>query len=82
MTPRYVGMSYALPREVIFGVMGIGDTEGRRVHVGEIAARMGISLNELEVRVRKAKVEFIEQSQQQPPKPPKPPKPAPERKGP
>jgi hypothetical protein len=43
---------------------------------------MGISLNELEVRVRKAKVEFIEQSQQQPPKPPKPPKPAPERKGP
>ncbi len=74
MTPRYVGMSYALPREVIFSVMGIGDTEGRRVHVGEIAARMGISLNELEARVRKAKVEFIEQSRQQPPKPPKPPR--------
>lgn len=59
MTPRYVGMSYKLPRDVIFDVMDLNNTEGRRVKVGEIADRMGISLAELERRVRKAKLEFM-----------------------
>ena len=61
MTPRYVGMSYKLPRDVIFDVMDLNNTEGRRVKVGEIADRMGISLAELERRVRKAKLEFMAQ---------------------
>ncbi|WP_319411384.1 hypothetical protein [uncultured Cohaesibacter sp.] len=64
MTPRYVGISYQLPKDVIFQVMELYDTEGRRVRVGEIADRMGISLDELEARVRKAKVEFIAQRHQ------------------
>ena len=61
MTPRYVGMSYKLPRDVIFDVMDLENTEGRRVKVGEVADRMGISLAELERRVRKAKLEFMAQ---------------------
>ncbi|WP_321338217.1 hypothetical protein [uncultured Cohaesibacter sp.] len=61
MTPRYVGMSYKLPRDVIFDVMDLENTEGRRVKVGKIADRMGISLAELERRVRKAKLEFMAQ---------------------
>nr|WP_321458409.1 hypothetical protein [uncultured Cohaesibacter sp.] len=72
MTPRYVGMSYKLPRDVIFDVMELGETEGRRISVGEIAQRMGISLDELETRVRKAKLEFKAEKQQERPagKPP------------
>ena len=61
MTPRYVGMSYKLPRDVIFDVMDLENTEGRRMRVGEIADRMGISLAELEARVRKAKIAFLAQ---------------------
>ena len=61
MTPRYVGMSYNLPKEIMFDVMGPDETDGRRERVGEIAARMGISLDQLEERVRQAKVEFIAQ---------------------
>lgn len=59
MTPRYVGMSWGLPREMIEDVMELPrDGEGRPPKVKDIAARMGLTLPELQARVATAKAEF------------------------
>ncbi|SNY91943.1 hypothetical protein SAMN04515647_2185 [Cohaesibacter sp. ES.047] len=55
MTPKYVGMSYRLPRDVIHDVMQLEDFEGKRIKLEDVAERMGITLKELEQRVRAAK---------------------------
>lgn len=53
MTPRYVGMSYGLPRHVIMEIMDLDDDrEGRTPHMRVIAARLGMTLPELEAKVR------------------------------
>lgn len=58
MTPKYVGMSYQLPPHVIDEVMEIGEKgEGKRIKLDEVIARLDISLQELEARVRQAAVE-------------------------
>lgn len=55
MTPKYVAMSYRLPPEVMREVMQLDRFEGRRVTVVDVADRLGITLDELEQRVRNAK---------------------------
>lgn len=58
MTPRYVSLSYNLPRERVMEVFELTDHSGpRQPRVGRIAAGMGISLSELTERVRDAVAE-------------------------
>ncbi|MEO0543231.1 MAG: hypothetical protein AAFY99_05370 [Pseudomonadota bacterium] len=56
MTPRYVSLSYAVPPERLFPVLGL-DPEGphRKVRLGEIALEQGVTLEELQARVLAAK---------------------------
>nr|WP_321445708.1 hypothetical protein [uncultured Cohaesibacter sp.] len=54
MSPKYVGMSYQLPPEVIRNVMQLDRFEGKRVTVKKVAEGLDISLKELERRVRDA----------------------------
>lgn len=52
MTPRYVGLSYDLPRPVVLEVLEIEPGEGRRKRLDDIADELGLSLPELTERVR------------------------------
>ena len=54
MTPRYVIQSWHLPPEVMREALGEAGLPDRRMTMDEIAAAMGISLNELAVRVELA----------------------------
>lgn len=54
MSPKYVSMSYQLPPHVMREVMQLEAFEGKRVTVKDVAEGLGISLEELEARVRKA----------------------------
>ena len=55
MTPRYVSMSYQVPPEIIREVMGIEEKGRMRLHLKDITARLGITMEELEKRVWAAK---------------------------
>ena len=55
MTPKYVGMSWKLPPHVLDDAMGLQKFEGRRVKLDEVADRLGVTMAELEARVRAAK---------------------------
>ena len=58
MTPRYVGMSWKLPPHILDEVMQIEEKgKGKRIKLDQVVARMGISLEELEARIRSAKQE-------------------------
>jgi len=63
MTPRYVGMSYDLPRSVILELFEVEPGEGRRKRLADIAAEMGVSLPELTERVRAAADAHREQAE-------------------
>ncbi|WP_114011363.1 hypothetical protein [Cohaesibacter intestini] len=54
MSPKYVGMSYQLPPEIIREVMQLDRFEGKRVTIKKVAEGLDISLEELERRVRNA----------------------------
>lgn len=56
MTPRYVAKSWKLPPEVVARVMEI-KPDHRRLTLAAVVDRLGISLAELEARVRAAKAE-------------------------
>ena len=54
MTPRYVVMSYDLPRPLVLDLLNLTrETEGRR-RLHDIATEMGVSLDELTQIVRSA----------------------------
>lgn len=54
MTPRYVGRSWDLPPDVIMALMELQPGDGRRT-LARIAAERGLTLAELEARVRAAR---------------------------
>ena len=59
MTPRYVGQSYHLPREVIEEVFFIErGKEPPRMRVGSIAEQQGLTLEELQARLDAANAAF------------------------
>lgn len=62
MTPRYVGMSYGLPRNVIDDIFGIKENSGRPRRLDRQASKMGLSLDELTNVVRIAAAKYREQS--------------------
>lgn len=52
MTPRYIGMSYQLPPHIINQAMQLNPKDNRRLTVGEVATKQGVTLDELERRIR------------------------------
>lgn len=55
MTPRYVARSYDIPPEVVKAAWGLDpDSPLRRASLETIAAEIGLSLAEMEVRVTEA----------------------------
>lgn len=55
MTPRYVVLSYDLPRPVVAEILDIEqDQEGKRRRLGRIAEDMDLTLDELTQKVRTA----------------------------
>lgn len=53
MTPRYIVLSYELPREVVFDALAIEiENKGRPPRMENIAADQDVSLDELTKRVR------------------------------
>ncbi|MBU2957634.1 hypothetical protein Q4511_01150 [Paracoccus sp. 1_MG-2023] len=54
MTPRFVVMSYDLPREVVADVLELPPTGPGRLKLGTIAREMGVTMEELTERVRDA----------------------------
>ncbi|MEO0386178.1 MAG: hypothetical protein AAF281_01425 [Pseudomonadota bacterium] len=57
MTPRYVGMSYDLPRPVILELFDLPDDTRERPRMGAVADTLGLTLDELTARVRQAAAE-------------------------
>lgn len=58
MTPRYVGMSWGLPKHVIGDIMDLdpdSPRDGRPPTLDQVAATLGITLAELQVRVEDGK---------------------------
>lgn len=53
MTPRYVVMSYELPRGVVADALGLSEGQGR-VRLKKLAEDQGLTLQELTERVRAA----------------------------
>jgi hypothetical protein len=58
MTPRYVGMSYDLPREVIHDIFGLDADGPRGMTMRNIAAEHNMTLHELTEKVRITANEF------------------------
>lgn len=55
MTPRYVALSYDLPRETVFELFELDeDMPDERPRMGRIAIRLGETLPEMTARVRAA----------------------------
>jgi hypothetical protein len=57
MSPRYVGKSWNLPPEVIVQTMEL-DEDFAQPTLKEVTAQLGISLEELQVRIEAAKAEL------------------------
>lgn len=54
MTPRYVAQSWDLPPEAVAAAIGIEPGSARRHSFAEISATTGLSLEEMEARIRTA----------------------------
>ena len=54
MTPRYVVMTYDLPRDLVFDILGVDPGADRGVRLRQIAERQGLSMEDLTARVRTA----------------------------
>ena len=64
MTPRYVVLSYDIPRDVALEVLGLDqEATGRRLHMRDIAQLQQIDLAELTQRVRIAAENYREANQ-------------------
>ncbi|WP_306258955.1 hypothetical protein [Pararhizobium sp. IMCC21322] len=62
MTPRYVALSYDLPRETVREIFGFTEAfEGPR-RMGFVAERLDVSLEDLTAMVRDAAQEYREQT--------------------
>ncbi len=62
MTPRYVAHSWDLPPERVAAALGLEPGSARGLSLAEIAASGGLSLEEIEQRIRAAAAAYREQS--------------------
>jgi hypothetical protein len=58
MTPKYVGLSWGLPPDIIRDVMALEPREGRPPKLSDVLQDMNITLEELEQRIQAAKTAF------------------------
>lgn len=58
MTPRFVVVSYDLPRELVFDVLELDPEEDRGLRLRRVAERQGVSMEELTERVREAAEDY------------------------
>ena len=63
MTPRYLAYSWDLPPEEVAAALGVPLSSSRRVSLAEIAAQTGVSLDELQIRIRAAAAAYREHPQ-------------------
>ena len=52
MTPRYIVMSYDLPRSVVADVLELSSIDQRRILLRDVADEMGVTMDELTDMVR------------------------------
>ena len=57
MTPRYIVRGYDLPPPLVAEVLGIVEQDRRGRPLGEIAAELGLTMEDLTARVRSAAAE-------------------------
>lgn len=60
MTPRYVAHTWHLDRDVVAGTFGLEPGGGVRVTLEQIAAAQGITLAELQARLRAAVIAHMQ----------------------
>ncbi|MCV2403971.1 hypothetical protein OFY17_13965 [Marinomonas sp. C2222] len=65
MTPKYVELSYELPRPVVLQALGLPEKLDSRVRMGKIASSQGISLEMLTERVRLAASNYRQSQEMQ-----------------
>lgn len=63
MTPRYIVMSYDLPRPLVLEILGLPEIGGERRSLGRIAADQNMTLDELTELVRKSADAYREAQQ-------------------
>lgn len=62
MTPRYVSLSYQLPPEIVFPILGIDpDGPDRKIRLGDILVETGLTLDELEELLEEAQERLEEE---------------------
>ena len=60
MTPRYVTLSYELPRPIVLELLGIEEGKKSPRRLDRLAESLGITLEELTEKVRIAKKAYLE----------------------
>ena len=60
MTPRYIVMTYELPREFVAETLELTDISQRKLSLGKIADELGLTMGELTEKVRAAAEEYRE----------------------
>lgn len=58
MTPRYVALSYDLPREVMMDLINIDDKTKIPRRMDHLAEMIGLSLGDMAVKVRQAAISY------------------------
>ncbi len=53
MTPKYIVMSYDIPREIVADILGLDDNDrGKGLRLKEVAESQNLSLDQLTVKIR------------------------------
>lgn len=52
MTPRFIVLTYDVPRSLVFEILDLDETEDRGIRLGRVAQERGLSLEDLTVLVR------------------------------
>lgn len=60
MTPRFIVITYDLPRPVVFEILALDPKEDRGLRLRRVAERQGVSMEELTARVRDAAAAYRE----------------------
>ena len=60
MTPRYISLSYELPRPIVLELLGIKEDENFPKRLDRLSEKLGITLEELTVKVRDLKTNYVE----------------------
>ena len=60
MTPRYVVLTYDLPRSLVAEVLTLDQESDRRIRLGQLAKERGLTMDELTALLRAAAADYRE----------------------